>query len=222
MSEGIALQILNLGIRWRRVVSFMPGRFSPWERDPGTQWFGLIACLDWTLWKIKQLLPLPGIEPQFSGCWACSVVAIPTRIVTRVWKKCLRRNFQHLYPSPNMAIKSRTAYSTYGRDEKWIKKFFGKFWKGRSRDSVVGIATGCGLDDRGVGVRGPLGSNIFSTSSRPALGSTQPHIQWVPGTLSPGVRGQRREAGHSPVTSAEVKKMWIYKSTPRTPSWPTA
>jgi hypothetical protein len=52
-------------------------------------------------------------------------------------------------------------------------------------DSVVGIATGYGLDDRGVGVRVPVGSRIFSTSSRPALGPTQPPIQWVPGALSP-------------------------------------
>jgi hypothetical protein len=40
-----------------------------------------------------------------------------------------------------------------------------------SRDSVVGIATGYGLDDRGVGVRVPVGSRIFSTF-RPAMGST--------------------------------------------------
>jgi hypothetical protein len=31
----------------------------------------------------------------------------------------------------------------------------------RSRDSVVGIATGYGLDDRGVEVRVPVGSRIF-------------------------------------------------------------
>jgi hypothetical protein len=30
-----------------------------------------------------------------------------------------------------------------------------------SRDSVVGIATGYGLDDREVGVRVPVGSRIF-------------------------------------------------------------
>jgi hypothetical protein len=30
-----------------------------------------------------------------------------------------------------------------------------------SRDSVVGIATSYGLDDRGVGVRVPVGSRIF-------------------------------------------------------------
>jgi hypothetical protein len=31
-----------------------------------------------------------------------------------------------------------------------------------SRDSVVGIAAGYGLEDRGVGVRIPVGSRIFS------------------------------------------------------------
>jgi hypothetical protein len=29
---------------------------------------------------------------------------------------------------------------------------------------------------------------LFSKSSRPNLGSTQPPIQWVPGALSPGVK----------------------------------
>jgi hypothetical protein len=35
------------------------------------------------------------------------------------------------------------------------------------RDSAVGIATGYGLDDRGVGVRVPVGSRIFSSSCGP-------------------------------------------------------
>jgi hypothetical protein len=38
--------------------------------------------------------------------------------------------------------------------------------------------------------------------------------QKVPGALSPGVKRSGREAHHSPPTSAEVKKMWIYASTP--------
>jgi hypothetical protein len=39
-------------------------------------------------------------------------------------------------------------------------------------------------------VRFPAGEEIFlySTASRPAVGPTQPHIQWVPGALSPGVK----------------------------------
>jgi hypothetical protein len=76
------------------------------------------------------------------------------------------------------------------------------------RGSSVGIATGYGLDDCGVGVRVPVGSRIFSMSSRPALGFTQPPIQLVPGVKRPG-----REAYHSPPASAEVKKMWIYTFT---------
>jgi hypothetical protein len=51
-------------------------------------------------------------------------------------------------------------------------------------------------------------------SSRPALGSTQPPIQWVPGSLSSGVKRQEREADHSSPASVEVKKMLIYTSTP--------
>jgi hypothetical protein len=37
----------------------------------------------------------------------------------------------------------------------------------RSRDSSVGIATTYGLDDRGVGVRVPVGSRIFSSPNCP-------------------------------------------------------
>jgi hypothetical protein len=86
----------------------------------------------------------------------------------------------------------------------------------RSLDSVVGIATSYGVDDQGVGVRVTVGSRIFlfSKSSIPALRPTQPPIQWVPGVLSLGVKRPGREADHSPPTSAEVKKMWLYTSTP--------
>jgi hypothetical protein len=83
-----------------------------------------------------------------------------------------------------------------------------------SRVGPVGIATGYGLDDRGVGVRVPFGSRIVPTSSSPALGPTQPPIEWVPGTVSSGVKRPGREADHSAPASAEVKKMWIYTSTP--------
>jgi hypothetical protein len=55
---------------------------------------------------------------------------------------------------------------------------------------------------------------LFSTSSRPALGSTQPPIQWVTWALSPGVNRPWREVDHSPPANPEVKKMWIYTSTP--------
>jgi hypothetical protein len=49
-----------------------------------------------------------------------------------------------------------------------LKTVLKRMWS-RDRDSY-------GLDDRGVGVRIPVASRTFSTSSRPALGSTQPPI----------------------------------------------
>jgi hypothetical protein len=61
---------------------------------------------------------------------------------------------------------------------------------------------------------GSVKNFLFSTSSRKALGFTQPSIQWVPGDISPGVKRQGNEANHSPTATAEVKNMWIYTSTP--------
>jgi hypothetical protein len=53
----------------------------------------------------------------------------------------------------------------------------------------------------------------FSSSSRLAVEPTQPFIQLVPETLSPGVMRHGREAEYTPQTTAEVKKTWIYTST---------
>jgi hypothetical protein len=46
---------------------------------------------------------------------------------------------------------------------------------------------------------------LLSKASKPALWYTKPPIQWVIGTLSPGVKRQKREADRSPLASAEVK-----------------
>jgi hypothetical protein len=86
----------------------------------------------------------------------------------------------------------------------------------RSGDGVVGIATGYGLDDRRVGVRVPEGSRIFCSPRRPdgLWGPSNLLSDGYRGLSSPGVERPGREADHSPPASAEVKKMWIYTSTP--------
>jgi hypothetical protein len=86
-------------------------------------------------------------------------------------------------------------------------------WNTGSRDSSVGIAIGYGLDDRGVGIEVTVGSRTFSCPRCPNR-PTQPPIQWIPGAISLGIMRPEREAEHSPPTSAEVKKMWLYTSTP--------
>jgi hypothetical protein len=52
-----------------------------------------------------------------------------------------------------------------------------------SRDSVVGIATSCGLDDQEIGVRVPVGSRILFTPRRPD------RLWDPPNLLSNGYRG---------------------------------
>jgi hypothetical protein len=47
-----------------------------------------------------------------------------------------------------------------------------------------------------------------------ALGPTQSPIHWVVGAFSSGVKRPRREAHHSPPSSAEVENVCSYISTP--------
>ena len=49
-------------------------------------------------------------------------------------------------------------------------------WLTKGRDSSVGIATRYGLDGPGSN---PGGGRDFPYPSRPALGPTQPPVQWV-------------------------------------------
>jgi hypothetical protein len=84
----------------------------------------------------------------------------------------------------------------------------------RSRDSGVGIATDYGLDD-GAGVRVPVKSNFSLLEV--VQTDCKPHPAFYPkgsgGSFS-GVKRPGREADHSTVTSAEVKRAWLYTSTP--------
>jgi hypothetical protein len=72
-------------------------------------------------------------------------------------------------------------------------------WDECGPGSSVGIATDSGLDGPGSN---PGGDEIFSLS-RPALGPTQPPIQWVPG-LPGGKVWPGRAAEHPPPSSAVV------------------
>jgi hypothetical protein len=77
------------------------------------------------------------------------------------------------------------------------------------RDSSVSIATHYGLG--GPGIESRWGRD-FPVLSRPALGFTQPPIQWVWSSF-PGVKRPGRGFDHLPLSSAEVKRrveLYIY------------
>jgi hypothetical protein len=76
--------------------------------------------------------------------------------------------------------------------------------------SSVGIVTELRVGRSGDRI--PVGGEIFRLS-RPALGSTQPPIQWVSG-LSWGKVRPGRDANPSPPSSAEVLEELSYTFTP--------
>jgi hypothetical protein len=92
-----------------------------------------------------------------------------------------------------------------------------------SLGSVVGIAAGYGLNWL-LGVRVPVGTKIFSAPNRPdrRWGPTSLLSNGYRWALSPGVKRPVREADYSPPTNVEIKKIWIYTSTPHTSSWHSA
>jgi hypothetical protein len=85
----------------------------------------------------------------------------------------------------------------------------------KNLDHTVGIVTGDGLDDQGVGVLLSVRVTIF-ISPRLADRLRGPLSPLSNGyrVLSPGVKRPGREAEYSSPGSAEVENMWIYISTP--------
>jgi hypothetical protein len=93
-----------------------------------------------------------------------------------------------------------------------------------SRDSVIGIATGYGRDDGGVGVRIPVGSRIFSSKSRPDRLWCPPSLlsNRYRGLLFPGSSGRGvKLTTHLQLVPRSRKYGSIYPLT-HTPSWRSA
>ena len=70
------------------------------------------------------------------------------------------------------------------------------------RDSSFGIATHYGMDGPGIEYRW---GRDFPQQSRPAVGPTQPPIQWVPGVF-PRVKRPGHSVDHPPHLTQWLKK----------------
>jgi hypothetical protein len=74
-------------------------------------------------------------------------------------------------------------YLSAHKSKPYQRSSFGPLPHWMSQDSIVGIATGCGLDDQGVGVQVPIRSRIFSSPHR------QDRLWGPPNLLSNGYWG---------------------------------
>jgi hypothetical protein len=84
-----------------------------------------------------------------------------------------------------------------------------------SRDSLVGIALGYGLDDRGSKVPFPAGAGNFSLHHRVQNGCGAHSVSYPMGTRCSflGVKRPGREADHSHLVPRSNNE-WSYTSTP--------
>jgi hypothetical protein len=94
-------------------------------------------------------------------------------------------------------------------------------WDNVGRDSVVGIANSYGLDDRGVGVRVPVGPRIFSSPRR------LDRLWGLPNLLFNGYRWlfSREQSGRGVKLTTHLqlvprsRKCESIHLLPHTPSW---
>jgi hypothetical protein len=91
-----------------------------------------------------------------------------------------------------------------------------------TRDSSVGVVARLQAGRPGFDPRNGKGFLLFSTKFRPALGSTQPPIQWEPEDLLRVVKWQEREADHWRPSSDDVKTGEAIFPLPYKSSWRSA
>jgi hypothetical protein len=100
---------------------------------------------------------------------------------------CVPLLSSHLFPPPTgcrkYVTRSGSGLIQQSDSGKITKNFNWNNGPRVSQDSAVGIATGYGLDDRGVGVRVPVESRIFSSPRR------RDRLWGPPSLLSNGYRG---------------------------------
>jgi hypothetical protein len=126
----------------------------------------------------KTRIPPPRVKSSTPICSPFHIMYSFSKHVAAVLVTSFSQRFRKMYNCPHLVSQDFIASAPPPPETLW------------SLDSSVGIATGYGLDDRGVGVRVPVESRIFS--------STRPDRPWgSPNLLSNGYWGlfPRRQSG---------------------------
>jgi hypothetical protein len=151
-------------------------------------WYILIYLQSWALIEKPPIVQLP---KNFSKFYETrSFITVFTRALH--WSLSWARWLQSI-PSHLISLRSKLILSTHLHYSDWVRA-------GRPRGRSLSP--------------GRVKNFLFCTSSRPALGSIQPPIEWVSGALSPGVKGPGVKLTTHLQKMPRSRKMWLYTSTP--------
>jgi hypothetical protein len=162
---------VRAALDWDEWWASHPGLFTPGRVSSINwvgDWVGPRADLDVVKRKFLTLL---GLDLRPPGTPTCSRPGPPSH--TTLYKDINRNKFDSVQID-----------NVINRQEPW--------WRNQYRDWL-----GCWMDDQGVGVRIPVGSNNFFCLSDLLWGPRSP-LQRVPGALSSEIRPPGPQADHSP------------------------
>ena len=133
---------------------------------------------------------------------ATSIVVLPPYLRNDFYNIIFNSNTNYIQPQGQLPQQQQNSVCASGTnhlrsfsDTELVFIKLGKYLKPHGgRDSSVGIATRCELDGPEIESRS---GRDFPHPSRPALGPTQPPIQWVPGP-SRGVKRPGSGIDHPP------------------------
>ena len=130
---------------------------------------------------------------QWQACWQANLVTWQgVRYQTNIKAKCQSPMRANAAKSPQLVLAPLSSvnrwncncfYSCFVQSMELFWSYFPAHILRHVEDVSVGIASRYGLD--GPGIESRWGRD-FPLPTRPALGPTQPPIQWVPGSLSRG------------------------------------
>jgi hypothetical protein len=193
-SGGIVPRILDLGARWRYVVSLTHWPLYPQGKSP---WCPLGRRLGGPQGRSgrggeeQNSQPLPGLEPP-------TIQAVAQRYTAEL-SRLLATRISRAYPVYTSCGYCLTIIN--------ILNLITLLTRVKGAEVAQWYSAWLRAWRPGFDCRQSLRTFLFATASKPGPGSTQPPIQWLSRVLSPGGKRPGRETDHSPSSRAERSRM---------------